>query len=212
MKNSSRSRSARILKRVSELFDVSIHCIVRNHFMYTNRSQFFMTGIMIENTPYKDTIYCWSLIVPMYHPGPNIPLAFGQRIGQSNYIEGSVDVMADEIFTLVSSDPLLRQSLFKPVNPVDFVASQSILIDYPKNFPANSVFDVAVGAALARNPKLAFELLQHVRIREADRSSSIARDRADALSEAIAQGKKSPSPEHLIGIWCGQPLFVSTTS
>ena len=73
---------------------------------------YFVHGILIERTPYKDTVYVWHLMSPMFFKKRNIELTYSSRIRSndleiSDYSKGDDQAIVDLVLTRLRETGLI---------------------------------------------------------------------------------------------------------
>jgi len=78
------SRATRILRLVQDRAGITAR--LHRDLLYSPLESHFLKGILVENTPYKDTVYLWTVCMPLYCQFTFVVLSYSKRIG--NVVKG----------------------------------------------------------------------------------------------------------------------------
>lgn len=69
-------------------------------------AKYFVEGVSLERTPYKETFYVWSFINPIWKRHCLGTLGYSERIAGGRYFVGSAEKIVEEIILEVRNNAL----------------------------------------------------------------------------------------------------------
>src|SRR5271165_6340603 len=105
------SRATRILRLVQDRAGITAR--LHRDLLYSPLESHFLKGILIENTPYKDTVYVWSVCMPLYIPVTHVVLTYSKRLKGGAYFVGTAAEIAESIDASIVNSDLTYDEIFK---------------------------------------------------------------------------------------------------
>ena len=149
---------------------------------------FYFRGILLERTGRRSSLYLWNVVLPRFHPSPNLALNFSDRLNSGFTLDGSEQEITDQAVAGILDPPGLRQRLETPLTPSEFLDGQTVALAHPHHKPLTTVFDLAASAALARQDELAMQLFNVIERRTSDEPTDQVRLFAGAVRDALRSG------------------------
>lgn len=99
-------------------------------------TKYFVEGITIERTPYKETFYVWSFINPIWKKQCLGTLGYSERIAGGRYFVGSAEKITEEIIFEVRNNALYLARVSGPET-----TTQLFLNKVHSKYPSSSQYE-----------------------------------------------------------------------
>jgi hypothetical protein len=118
----------------------------------------FLQGLLVENTPYKDTVYIWDFILPSFHPRPSLALNFSLRLDDGGYFVGSPGDIVKRVVETLGNDDGSKLGIRSPTSLVMFINKHARKVEFHYNHPVSTAFSMAAAHALEGDASIAKQI------------------------------------------------------
>lgn len=123
---------------------------VRKNLLYFVNNIHFLQGILIERTPYKDSVYIWLVVCPLFRPIDLVSLNYSKRILGGGLVTGSPREISNKTLSyLHNSDDEIISSLNTPVEIHSFLEARLKVSNWRNNPIIPEIYDFGVMFAAA---------------------------------------------------------------